>query len=851
MDTDQSKPVVAVKRRGFERRRVALLFYSGTVLSAAVLAGLLMQLRADAIASAHKLLTAVAQLTDEQTSRTLQNVEQALSNADAILSAAALSAAFPPSLTGGVSVDAGSIDEALHKLVEERPYITVMRVLDANGRALYASDTGNSGIDLSDRAYFSNRRDGRETAFKFDLPIRNRVADKWVIPAARTVRTVDGEFAGVVVAAIDPLFFNRVWALDEEIPKLSMTLFRGDGVMLMRSPLDEKLIGTSYSSSYVFDRVRAGVRAGTFQNRSSVDGDMRLFAFRQLTAYPLLVLVVGQAVDQALAPWWRIVWIVVAGWSVAVLVVGGLTLWLRREWRARQDTQIRYRTLFDANPYPMVVMDPQTRGFLDVNDAAIQEYGWSREESHSITANDLYSPDDLKAVAALRQADPSGAAKVIKGLRHRRKDGTFFDVEMHTRRIELDGKPAVLTMAQNVSERHAAEAQLRQAQKMEAVGQLTGGIAHDFNNILMVILASADALQEEEASLDAATIAERLEQISQAVLRASELTRQLLAFSRKAPLNPRRTDLNELVTGTGKLLRRALGENILIDAKLAADLWSVSVDRAQLETALVNLCVNARDAMPGGGKLTIETRNVRLDRDNVTQAMDVAPGDYAMIAVADTGSGMSEATRAKVFEPFFTTKEIGKGTGLGLSMVYGFIKQSQGHITIHSELGRGTTFRLYLPRSDGQQEAADIESTVPIARGNERILVVEDEPQVRTSVVQQLRSLGYSVIEMPDGAAGLAAFEAATVPFDLLLTDLVMPGAPGGRALAAAVAVRWPTTAIVLMSGYAKNAGSAADAPAAGAVLLSKPFRKRELAQTVRQALDEAARSTEMAARRP
>ena len=371
---------------------------------------------------------------------------------------------------------------------------------------------------------------------------------------------------------------------------------------------------------------------------------------------------------------------------------------------------------------------------------------------------------------------------------------------------------------------------------MEAVGQLTGGIAHDFNNILMVIMANADALQEEE-NLDAATLAERLEQIAEAVLRASELTRQLVAFSRKQSLNPKRTDLNDLVSSTGKLLRRALGGNIEMDSKLPGGLWTVNVDRAQLETALVNLCVNARDAMPGGGKLSIETRNISLSKDNVTQATDVADGDYVMLCVTDTGSGMTAEVRAKVFEPFFTTKEVGKGTGLGLSMVYGFIKQSKGHITIHSEPGHGTTFRLYLPRSDGAQEVAAVQRAVSMPRGTERILVVEDELQVRTIVVQQLQSLGYAVTQVPDGTAGLAAFEAAAQPYALLLTDLVMPGPLNGRVLAAEVVRRWPATKVVFISGYAENTVSRDGAPVGG-VLLSKPFRKRDLALVIRQALD-------------
>ena len=829
------QPGLASDRHAPVRLRIALLFGLGALVTAGVLAGLLMQLRADAIDAGKRLLTAVALLTDEQTSRTLQSVERSVVRVDGILAAAALVEAFP-SLAGETDGSAASIDAQLHKMAVERPYLTVIRVLDRNGRARYGSDTGYTGLDFTDRLYFSERRDNPDMGFRFGLPIRNRIADKWIIPATQTVRATNGDFDGVIVAAVDPLFFNRVWNLETQLPKLSMTLFRSDGVMLMRSPFSEKLIGTSYSSDYVFQQVRAGIPAGTFQSTSSVDGERRLFAYRQLSVFPDLVLVTGQAMDQVLAAWWHIVWIVVAGWMVATLIVGALTLWLVREWGQRRATQDRYRVLFNANPYPMVVMDPDTRGFLDVNDAAVTEYGWSRPEALTMTANDLYSPEDLEAVRVIRQDDPSGLARLVQGLKHRRKDGTFFDVEMHTCAIKLDGRDAILSTVENVTPRHLAEEQLRQSQKMEAVGQLTGGIAHDFNNILMVIVANADALQEEE-NLDAATLAERLEEIAQAVLRASELTGQLVAFSRKQTLNPKRTDLNDLVSGTGKLLHRALGGHIEIDSRLAGGLWTVNVDRAQLETALVNLCVNARDAMPHGGKLSIETRNVTLDKDNVTQATDVAAGDYAMLSVTDTGSGMTEETRAKVFEPFFTTKEVGKGTGLGLSMVYGFIKQSKGHITIHSEMGRGTTFRLYLPRRDGVQEEVAVQQAAPMPRGTERILVVEDELQVRASVVKQLESLGYAVTQVADGTAGLAAFEAAAQPYALLLTDLVMPGPLNGRALAAEVVRRWPATRIVFVSGYAENTVSRDGAPVGG-VLLSKPFRKRDLALVVRQVLD-------------
>jgi PAS domain S-box-containing protein len=825
------------------RSRVAWVLSAYVVITAGVLAALMLQLRSDAIVSGKKLLTAVAQLTDEQTSRTLQNVEQGLKSADAILSAA----------TGAGAVNADEIDAELHRLVADRPYLTVIRVLDASGRAIYASDTGRRGLDLSDRAYFIQRRDGLKTGFQFGAPIRNRVSAKWIIPATQTVRAANGDFAGVIVAGVDPLYFNRVWSLDEEIPDLTITLFRTDGVMLMRSPFDERLFGASYSSLSVFQRMQGGIHAGNFESASAIDGETRLFAFHQLAAYPELVLVVGQAMGQALGAWWRIVWIVVAGWIVTTLAVGGLAVWLIRLWAARRATQERYRLLFEANPYPMVVAEQGTMRYLAVNDAAVRQYGWSREEFLAMTSFDVRTPETVPALTAALDADVLRPGEIVPGHRHRKKDGTVIDVEIALRTIEFDGRPAVLSLSHDITERlrterarDAAEEQLRQAQKMEAVGQLTGGIAHDFNNILTLILANADALQEEEGL--APEVVARLARIGKAVLRASELTRQLLAFSRKQTLRPQRTDINELVTNTGKLLRRALGEQVEIESVLADDLGIVNIDRAQLETALVNLCVNARDAMPSGGRLRIATRNATLDEDYVARHPGALAGDYVLLSVTDTGTGIPADVVDKVFEPFFTTKEVGKGTGLGLSMVYGFITQSNGYIMIDSEVGRGTTFCLFLPRSEGAKEEAAIQQRPRLAGGTERILVVEDDREVRASVVQQLQSLGYVVLQAPDGTAAIASFEAAPRPYDLLLTDIVMPGALSGNALADEVARRWPTTRIVFISGYAENAIARDGRLGAGALLLNKPFRKDDLAEIVRQALDRAGEAAEIPA---
>lgn len=423
-----------------------------------------------------------------------------------------------------------------------------------------------------------------------------------------------------------------------------------------------------------------------------------------------------------------------------------------------------------------------------------------------------------------------GAPREING---RRRDGSTIAIQLAVGEATHRGEPIYVGIIRDLTQRNRIEAQLRQSQKMEAVGQLTGGLAHDFNNILMVILANIDGLLEEPLS---ASATRRVEQIERSATRGAELTRQLLAFSRRQPLQPRPTDLNELVTSLGRLLRRTLGADIAIEYSLAPGIWRANVDRAQLEAALMNLCLNARDAMPGGGRLVIETEAVEVDEAYVRLTPDARPGPHLMVAVTDSGTGIAPDLVDRVFEPFFTTKDAGHGTGLGLSMVYGFIRQSNGHIRMTSELGRGTTFRLYLPSTAATAaEPAAEPGAVPVG-GRERILVVEDEPQVRARLVEQLRSLGYLADGMPDGAAGLAAFERADPSYDMVLTDMVMPGPVGGKALADQVARLRPGTPVVLISGYTAEERPGAADPARH--LLAKPFRKRELAGVVREALD-------------
>lgn len=496
-------------------------------------------------------------------------------------------------------------------------------------------------------------------------------------------------------------------------------------------------------------------------------------------------------------------------------------------------------TVLDTLVDGLIIID-RTGRVQVYNRACEKLFGYQSAEVVGNNVKMLMPPDiEREHDQYLINYQTTGIRKIIGISREvvgQRKDGSTFPMHLAVGEATHLGEPIYVGIIRDLSERDQVESQLRQSQKMEAVGQLAGGLAHDFNNILMLISVNVEALLDQEVP---ARTRERLEQIEKSASRAAELTQQLLAYSRRQPLKPRLTDLNELVFATSKLLGRTLGEHIEIEAILADDLWITNVDRTQLETSLVNLSLNARDAMPGGGQLLIETRNVILDQDYVSQNPDVAVGAYAMLAVTDTGTGIPPDALEKVFEPFFTTKEVGRGTGLGLSMVYGFIKQSNGHIKVYSELNRGTSIKMYLPRADGTVEAQPVASAASLATGNERLLVVEDNADVRARICEILRGLGYTVDEAADGMAGLMQCESAQPPYDLLLTDVVMPGPIGGKALADAVSSRWPDTPIVFMSGYTEDAITHQGRLEAGVRLLAKPFRRHELAQMIRQALDE------------
>ncbi len=392
-----------------------------------------------------------------------------------------------------------------------------------------------------------------------------------------------------------------------------------------------------------------------------------------------------------------------------------------------------------------------------------------------------------------------------------------------------------------VAQRVKAEDALRQAQKMEAIGQLTGGVAHDFNNLLTVIIGGLDTIRRAKPE-DTARIKRAADMALQGAQRAASLTGRLLAFSRRQPLAPKPLELNGLVRDMTELLHRTLGETIELEAVLASRLWAVEVDQNQLESAILNLAVNARDAMPDGGKLTIETANTSLDQSYFERDAEVIPGQYVMASISDNGAGMSKDTLARAFEPFYTTKEVGRGTGLGLSMVYGFVKQSGGHVTLYSEEGHGTTVKLYFPRYMGKLDAAAeiANPPVPPASSGEVILVVEDSEDVRAYSVSILRELGYQVLEASNADDALVIVRQMS-RIDLLFTDVVLPGKNGRALVEAAKSIRG-NLPVLYTTGYSRNAIVHHGRLDPDTDLISKPFTFDQLATRVRDVIDRSPR---------
>ena len=504
----------------------------------------------------------------------------------------------------------------------------------------------------------------------------------------------------------------------------------------------------------------------------------------------------------------------------------------RTERALSQEVEER-RRIFETSQDLILVTD--TKGtFVQVSPSSMTILGYRPDEMIGHSAVEFIHPDDLESTRHEMRSARRG--------QHMRN--------FETRYVHKDGQAVTLTwmgawsepvrrhffVGRDLTEKHAAEAQIRQAQKMDAVGQLTGGVAHDFNNILTVITGTIGILSEAVA--DSPQLSAIAKMIDEAAERGASLTKHLLAFARKQPLQPREVDVNGLILETAKLLHPTLGEQIEIRPLLAADAWTALVDPNQLTTAILNLSLNARDAMPAGGKLTLETNNIYLDEGYASMHSEVTVGNYVLIAVSDTGTGIPAANLERVFDPFFTTKEVGKGTGLGLSMVFGFVKQSNGHIKIYSEEGHGTTVKIYLPRATGlDQTDAEVQASSRVEGGNEIVLVVEDDALVRRYVITQIESLGYTTMEASNATEALNVIDNGD-PIDLLFTDVIMPGPLNGRQLVEAALKRRPSLKTLYTSGYTENAIVHHGRLDSGVLLLAKPYRKSDLAKMMRMALD-------------
>jgi PAS domain S-box-containing protein len=477
---------------------------------------------------------------------------------------------------------------------------------------------------------------------------------------------------------------------------------------------------------------------------------------------------------------------------------------------------------------------------LNWNSRAEKIFGWPREE---ILGKDLpnliFVGDDRQEIkAALERFLQSGNSEIPETRREivvRRRNGREFRAEMSVTALKTRNGFLFNGFFRDLTNQIAAEERIRQAEKMEAIGQLTGGIAHDFNNILTVITGTIEILASAVANEP--KLAAITKMIDEAAARGADLTQHLLAFARRQPLQPREIDINTLIVDIAKLLRPTLGEQIEIEALFEDEACLASVDPNHLTTAILNLALNSRDAMPDGGKLILETGWTCLDENYARMHDDVHPGRYALIAVSDTGNGIPASIIDRVFDPFFTSKGVGKGTGLGLSMVYGFVKQSAGHIAIYSEEGHGTTIKMYLPPGNGVTMAPETAISTAIEGGEETILVVEDDRLVRDHALAQLRSLGYATLEAANAAEALVILDAND-PIDLLFTDMIMPGAMNGRQLACETRRRWPSIKVLFTSGYTENTVIHHGRLDSGVLLLAKPYRKSEMARMIRTALD-------------
>ncbi len=754
------------------------------------------------------------------------------------------------------------LHELVTSIVERYEQIVQMGVMDPQGRLVASTVYPVPPTNLGNRDYTQALMAGFRGTY-IGEPIVGRFTAKPQFVTARARRGVFGKFNGGMFVSAHQDYFVDFWRATARAEGSTVTMFRDDGVLLATSGHETQIVERMRSDSPLLARIKLADQ-GIFVGPAEEGVGTAIYGFKKLRHYPAYV-AYAISTDAVFAPWrqqlarYGLLTLLIAMSLVAMTlltmryVIGqersasqlaDTTERLRAEMRSREqaETDMRrsqedFRYLYLKTPVMLHSINRDGR-LINVSDYWLESLGYTRDEVIGRRFSDFIAePGRTHARDVGRQMLIQEGHRLQVPYQLIRKDGSMIDVLMNAlaQRDEHGEFVRSLTVTFDVTDWKRTEAQLRQAQKMEAIGQLTGGVAHDLNNLLTVIMAGLERAERNPA--DAGRLRRAIETAQRGAERAASLTTQLLAFSRRQPLEPKAVEVGRLLTRMTELLRRTLGEAIEIEAVAGGGLWLAYCDPSQLENALVNLALNARDAMPGGGKLTLEASNAHLDHDYAQTNPDARPGRYAMISVTDTGCGMSVDVLEHAFEPFFTTKPEGRGTGLGLSQVFGFIKQSGGHVKIYSEVGHGTTVKIYLPRAQpGVVDTEEHAAADASPRGHETVLVVEDDPDVRAAVVEMVEDLGYAVVQAGNPDDAFAMLNQQHI--DLLFTDVVMPGTMKSTELAERARQLQPRIKVLFTSGYSENAIVHHGRLDVGVHLITKPYKRDQLARRMRQLLD-------------
>jgi signal transduction histidine kinase len=747
------------------------------------------------------------------------------------------------------------VHNLLRAQIKALPFVDKVALIGADGRVInFSAYWPIPKIVVKDRDYFRALQNDPALVQFVSQPVLDRGTGARSIFLVRKFTAKDGRFLGLVLGAIYVSYFEDYFHGILPDPESRIALFRNDGVLLADYPPTRTSISGSPSSGFpeiatAADNAATGVRA-------AADGSKELFTAFRLSDFPVLISV-STPEAAALTEWRREAIAIGVIAAIAIGAIVGIMYFVARsilreiELRNREASQrveraeTLLRETIESIPEGFVVYDggdrlvmcneayralyPHTAAAL-VPGASFSEFLRARAANGDVAEAIGREGEWLEERLRQHRLPANTHEQVLADGRH------ILAIDRRTR----SGLTAGIRL--DVTPLRTAEAQLHQAQKMDSIGQLSGGIAHDFNNLLGTVIGNLDLLAEGVAGDK--TLETFAGEALAAALRAGELTKRLLAFARKQPLRPQTVDVGKQLAGAADLLRGMLGETVTLEVAMADALWPVVADPVQLESAIVNLAINARDAMPYGGVITIRAANVTLAEGDPARNAEIPLGDHVAIAVGDTGVGMTQEVMAKAFEPFFTTKPAGKGTGLGLSMVYGFAKQSQGHVEIGSEVGRGSTVTLYLPRAETRSNVVEMPAAATgparLPTGREVVLVAEDNEGLRQTTVRVLGDLGYRVLEAEDGPAALDILRSDK-PIDLLFTDVVMPGGMSGFELANEACRLRPGLKVLFASGFTEMAlHPHPPANGNGAPLLTKPYRKDEIAWQIRSLLDAA-----------